>query len=598
MGLSSPAGPSAFTTPNGHSRLPSAVDTKTSTPYRRASLLPSARTTREPVPLTPTTSTEKRTQLPDLSPKRSFTTHRKDSELSPKEFLASLDSSTRNRPSFSDSTQTQTPPNRANAYRPSNLHYYSSSREDPQTPAVAPPPEPVSAPSRGDGTESHGSTGAATSVWDELDELKSRIRRIEMGGKIPATSGAVISQAIADRPRTANTAASTVSSSPNQQRKPDPSPAESTVAVTTPSKVHPLLTDALAMAKGHTSPAVYRALETTATEALSLSESAGSATLNGPSLPDRQFRRKADNVCRNLTELCIVLSNTKQQQPNLASPAFRSIAAAPSRRPSVQVNESPTVRPSIEPEGNISAQSSPSTALSRIEARRASMMGGGASAMGGSREPSQEPLTPSQMQMASRVNRAGTSLNKSRQTPEEDEDDEENLTLRAPSRAFTDFRDSRAGEKSRFSRTYTSREPLPDLQPSAMQSITRRPTIPIANNENTTPIRRPTIPIASNENTTPTRRPTIPIASNENTTSLRRPTIPTASNENLLARDGSRRYGIERQSSPAYEKQITREFATPRTPYTSNNRHSVGVVSGLGRSGSLNRRLQGTSTRD
>ncbi|PVH97577.1 hypothetical protein DM02DRAFT_616451 [Periconia macrospinosa] len=561
--FSSSAFQSISTPTNGNSRIPSAVDTKVGTPYRRASLLPSARTSREQTPLTPTTSTETRAQVQDLSPKRSFTTQRKDSDLSPKEFLAQLENG-RRQPSYSDSTQT--PPNRTNAYRPSNLHYYSASREDPQTPLAAPAAaEPAS--SRADGTESHGSTGPATSVWDELDELKSRIRRIEMGGKIPATSSAVISQATADRPRTANTSTTTVSSSPNQKRKPNPSPSESTVGIPTPSKIHPLLGEALAKAKQHTPPSVYRVLEATASEALSLAEMTGStgpqgtfhsasSILNGSSVPDRQVRRKADNICRSLTELCITLCDKK---PSLSSPAFRSVTV-PSRRSSVQVNDSPTIRPSIEPESNTQAQSSPSTAMSRIEARRVSMMAGGTANIGSTREPSQEPLTPSQLNMPSRVNRAGTSLNRTRQNADEEDDDP---TLRAPSRAFTDFRDFRPAEKSRYSRTYTSREPMPDLQPSAIQPSSIQPSA--------------------------TRPSAV-----QSTTSLRRPTVPGLSTENLLLRDDSRRYGIERQTSPAYEKQIARELTTPRTQFSSN-RHSVGGITGLGRSGSLNRRLRGKS---
>ncbi|KAF1958270.1 hypothetical protein CC80DRAFT_469186 [Byssothecium circinans] len=544
--------PSSATT-NG-SRIPSTVDTKagvqSGVQSRRASLIPS-RAAREQLPLTPSNPTDpSRSRIHDLSPQTSFSTRKQDSDLSPKEFLASLEVG-RRRPSYPDATHT--PPHRANAYRPSNLHYYSSSHDNLQTPVVA-TPQPTqqqeTAP-RVEGTESHGSTGPATSVWDELDELKTRIRRIEMGGKIPATASAVISQATADRPRTANTSVTTVSSSPNQQKKAAPSPSESTVGVQTPNKVHPLLGDALAKAKQHTTPAVFRVLEATAAEALALAEMTGSAgpqgtlqsassILNGASIPDRQVRRKADNICRSLTELCIALCDTK---PSLASPAFRSITA-PSRRSSVQVNgDSPTIRHSIEPESNTISQSSPSTALSRIEARRVSMLAGGT--YGSPRESSQEPPTASQNQIPSRSSRAGTSLHRPRPTTDDEDDDP---TLRAPSRAFTDFRDIRSSHKPRFSREYISREPMPGLEPSALQ----------------------------------------------HTTSLRRPTAPGLSNEtNLLYKDGSRRYGIDRQGTSAYEKRASAE-PSPRTQFSAN-RNSIGGYVGLGRSGSLNRRLRGKS---
>jgi hypothetical protein len=490
-----------------------------------------------------------RSRQQELSPKASFGARNRDAELSPRDFLAQLDVG-RRRPSQPDATHT--PPHRNSAYRPSNLHYYSSSRDNSHQ--VEPAQEPVS---RVDGTESHGSSGAPTSVWDELDDLKTRIRRIEQGGKIPATSGAAVSQAMADRPRTANTSITTASSSPHQQRKPNPSPAESTVGVPTSSKVHPLLGDALATVKQHASPAVYRVLRDTASEALQLAEMTGStgpqgtfhsasSILNGSSMPDRNVRRKADNICRSLTELCIALCEI---EPSVASPAPRA-TALPSRRPSVQINgNSPTVRQSIEPESDTLPRPSPSTAMGRIEARRVSMLAGTSRGYGSPRETSQEPLTPTQLHTPAHAHpsRAGTSLYQTRRAANEDDEDP---TLRAPSRAMTDFRSTRTTPRPQFGREYTSREPLPDLQPS------------------------------------PAIQPT---------TSLRRPTVTGRGNENnLLFRDSGRRYGLERQSSPAHEKQYSVDVA-PRTQYNPN-RNSIGGISGISRSVSLSRRQRGTST--
>ncbi|OAK99107.1 hypothetical protein IQ06DRAFT_276921 [Phaeosphaeriaceae sp. SRC1lsM3a] len=198
--LQSPASmPSSSTTPTT-SRIPSTstVEHRSSVQPRRSSLLPtSSRTPHDRPPQSPGTPLETpRTRPPELHTKASFS--RRDSDLSPRDFLAQL--SNRRRGSQPDALQT--PPNRT-AYRPSNLGHYSSSRDDTRTPHLEPAqPEPSS---HADGTESHGSTGPAASVWDELDELKTRIRRIEMGGKIPATASAVISQATTERPRTANT---------------------------------------------------------------------------------------------------------------------------------------------------------------------------------------------------------------------------------------------------------------------------------------------------------------------------------------------------------------------------------------------------------
>lgn len=419
-------------------------------------------------------------------------------------------------------------------------------------------------PSRADGTESHGSSGPAASVWDELDELKTRIRKIELGGKIPSTSGAIVSQAMADRPRTANTSATTVSSSPNQQRKPNISPPESTADthVSSSTRTHPLLRDALAKARQYIAPAVYRSLEATATEALTLAEMTGSAgpqgtlhsassILGGSNVSDRQVRRKADNICRSLTELCIALADSKN---SLASPAMRASAAAISRRPSVQINgDSPPIRQSIEPESNTLNNISPSRALSRIEARRSGLLSGGPN--GYNRDSSQDPLDD--RQIPSRLQRAGTSLHRTRGSI--DEEDEDEPSIRAPSRAMTDFRSvSRTTDKNRFNlgRQYTSREPMPDLQPSpALQS----------------------------------------------TASLRRPTVSGIPNESsLLFRDGHRRFDLGRESSPAYEKQVSgglrarAQLSVARNP---NNRNSIGGISDLSRSNvTLGRRMRGNST--
>ncbi|PSN67980.1 hypothetical protein BS50DRAFT_491560 [Corynespora cassiicola Philippines] len=535
------------------SRIPASIDTKAATPYRRASALPtsshlptSARLLREQSPLSPAHPPDmSRSRLLDLSPKPSFSsTKTKDTDMSPREFLSQMG---RRRPSHPDALQT--PPNRTSTYRPSNLHY-SSSRDTSKTPC---PDTPQDTSSRMDGTESQSqnSTGPAASVWDELDDLKTRIRKIELGGKIPTTSGAAVAQASAERPRTANTSVTTVSSSPKQQRKANASPAESTVGAHTPQKVHPLLKEALAKARQHLSPAIYRVLEATASEALELAELTGSAgpqgtlqsassVLAGASVPDRQVRRKADNICRSLTELCIAMCDPKS---SLASPALRTTIATGSRRPSVQVNgESPSARQGIESDTSPLPRTSPSRALSRIEARRASMMA--MSVNGSPREASQETPTPSQSQIPTRLVRAGTSFNRSRKTPEEDDED---LTLRAPSRALTDFRDTR--QKSRANREYTSREPLPDLQPA------------------------------------PSIQPTV---------SLRRPTVTGSGNENhLLYRDGSRRYNIDRQNSPAYEKQVSTDLGS-RMQYNPN-RNSIGSISALDRSASIPRRYRGAS---
>jgi hypothetical protein len=576
---STPSGPqssspahaiSGYTTPTTR-RIPftSTTEPKVSALPRRPTALPTPSRTNYQSPLSPNNPNEtQRTRLPELNAKTSFSS-RKDAELSPSEFLASM-----RRPSVPDTFQT--PPKRAatHAYRPSNLSY-TPVRKEPVTPQS----ESRYEASSHHETESHGSTGPAASVWDELDELKNRIKKIELGGgKTPATSNAAVAQASAERPRTANTAATTVSSSPHQLRKPSGSPSESTVDAPA-NKVHPLLRDALAKAKQHTAHSVYRALETTATEAIALAEMAGSTGMmssaasvySGAGAADRQVRRKADNLCRSLTELCIALCDTK---PSLASPALRSSAAAvaAARRPSVQVNgESPKTARDGEDTGSVVSFTgvSPSRALERIEARRTSMLAASTS----KRPTSQDTNGSNDPLMASRVQRASTSMNRGRRQSDADADveEDEDDTLRAPSRAMTDFRQLRSintntstytntnnssFEKNRHSRTYTSQEPMPELQPS------------------------------------PKFQPM---------QSSRRPTVTGVPNENsLLFRDSPRRFNFDRQSSPAVEKQTVnglRERLQLGANRANLNRNSTGTTSDLSRSMSLGRtRMRGAST--
>ncbi|KAF2817529.1 uncharacterized protein BDZ99DRAFT_513769 [Mytilinidion resinicola] len=559
---SSPAQPSASTTP----KTSSAIDTKQAAHPRRLSQLPSpsitVRNMREQSPVSPANVLDNhRTRMLGLSPQASFSSSRsKEQEASPQ----LLPQYGRRRPSFPDASGT--PPNRA--YRPSNLHY-SSSRDNDSTPHIDTPPEPNRAFSGADGTESADSIGAPSSVWDELDELKSRIRRIELSGKMPATSGAAISNGSGERPRTATTTVTTISSSPKHHRKPSTSPSESTVGGHTSSNIHPLLHSALAKAKENVSPSIYRGLEATVTEALALAALTGSAgpqgtlysassIINGATVPDRQVRRKADSLCRSLTELCIALCEVKI---NHESSAFRPTPLG-TRRASVQPSSevhTPTystpqpVRASIEPEAGV-LRSSPSRALSRIEARRSSLMG-----LNGSRESSLEP--PSQQNFPNRLSRAGTSLLRQRPMKEDDEDDP---TLRAPSRAMTDFSQVRASNRSkRLSKDFSELQPSPSLQP---------------------------------------------------TSSLRRPggNAPSENHHTLasstLLRDGNRRYR-DHQTPPAYEKSIAgdsvgsednRRVQPALGHYVEAARaaRASAGVGGLGRNGTFNRRVRGNGVGD
>lgn len=203
-----------------------------------------------------------------------------------------------------------------------------------------------------EGTESSTSTAAPSTVWDELDDLKSRIHRLELTGKIPPTSGAAMSRASDDRPPTATTNATTLSASPKQKSGAGAAPPDATSTTSSQRESQPILLSALSKTKNLVSPEVFSAIEAAATDALALSNmmgapgqpgpiSSGASTVGGGgSVTDRQLRRKADSICRSLTELCIALADevgpSKQQPPPPPSQPTREadLMKSPTSKPS------------------------------------------------------------------------------------------------------------------------------------------------------------------------------------------------------------------------------------------------------------------------
>jgi len=300
----------------------------------------------------------------------------------------------------------------------------------------------------------------------------------------------------------------TISSSPKQHRKPDTSPPE-TIGGSGGASIHPLLHSALTRCRTLLSPPLYNALKATASDALELAAMTGSSgpqgtvytaasIVNGAAGTDRQVRRKADNMCRSLTELCIALCDGKSDpaSPGLkATPLSRYESSGDS--PALSYARQAVRGASLEPEGR-----SPSRALQRIEARRVSLQGlnnGSSSSVNNSpREPrhedtSNKPYTqPQQAETSANrfSSRPGTSLLRARSRKDSnakanaDEEEDDDPTLRAPSRAMTELAGSggggggraRAGSQprrtQRFSREYTSQHPLPDgPQSSPLQGV-------------------------------------------------------------------------------------------------------------------------------
>ncbi|KAH8595696.1 hypothetical protein B0O99DRAFT_686681 [Bisporella sp. PMI_857] len=361
------------------------------------------------------------------------------------------------RPSVPDQALSSRTP----TYRQSNLSY-SASRTYNSSPLVSRTDnvQEVAETQRAtEGTESSVSTTAPSTVWDELEDIKSRINRLELTGKLPATSGAAISRASQERPPTATTTVTTISSSPKRGRGNSISPVDSTRMETQVNDAHPLLSAALAKSKALLSPEVYSALEATAADALSISVMMGTSGQPGPIsssqstigggsniVSDRQVRRKADSMCRSLTELCLALSEVKSEQvlPNQDEERPKSRDTEPVHSADVTQRQ-PTL-------SDLARVKSSPRALSRLEARRSSLLA--TSNLPSPRYAPSDAGTPTQSSMAGR--RTSLLLRNRRAGTEEPEEEDESR-FRAPSRAITEV-----GRIRNSTREYTSQQPLPD----------------------------------------------------------------------------------------------------------------------------------------
>lgn len=194
-------------------------------------------------------------------------------------------------------------------------------------------------------SESSNSTAAPSTVWDELDELKSRIHRLELTGKLPKTSGAAISRTSEERPPTAGTGATTLSGSPKHASGVGAAHTEiASLSSSQRETQQPLLQSALGKTKQFLSSDVFDALEAAANDATLLSRMMGTAGQPGPissgastigtggsgTVTDRQLRKKAERVCQSLTELCIALTEERSQQQqslSLSRPHTRGTSA-------------------------------------------------------------------------------------------------------------------------------------------------------------------------------------------------------------------------------------------------------------------------------
>ncbi|KAL6403801.1 hypothetical protein AUP68_13173 [Ilyonectria robusta] len=222
-------------------------------------------------------------------------------------------SQSRRRPSITDNNST--PQARGPTFRTPTAHNHSKAyNSSPLVKSFDFPPQqqqqqPAAEASQVEGTESTTSNTAPSTVWDELDDLKSRIHRLELTGKLPSTSGAAVSRLSDERPPTANTTVTTMSSSPKRPGK-DNQVIDTLSNTSIQKEAHPLLHAALTKSKHLLDVEVYRALESAANDAMALSTmmgspgqlgpiSSGASTIgSGTTMTDRQLRRKADSERR------------------------------------------------------------------------------------------------------------------------------------------------------------------------------------------------------------------------------------------------------------------------------------------------------------
>lgn len=310
-------------------------------------------------------------------------------------------------------------------------------------------------------TESTISTTAPSTVWDELDDLKSRIKKLELTGKLPPSSAAAMVSS--ERPRTATTQATTMSSSPKHKTT---VPALPSAIEGIPSTTHPLLHEALTNAKTTVSNEIYQKLQATASDALQLSaltSQDNSTGMRSPMSPadERQIRRRTESMCRSLTELAIALLAESKTAPSpMTRPGSREAGTAFASRTRRASNE-PSDRPPVT-----------TRVHSRLESRRTSLMMDQPSASSPVEQTDFGTPAPSVISQPATTSRivSRTSTVRHRRTPgyhDGANDDDESVLVRPVSRAMTDVASSHrpsARNRANFSREYTKQHPLPTQQ--------------------------------------------------------------------------------------------------------------------------------------
>lgn len=174
----------------------------------------------------------------------------------------------------------------------------------------------------GGGSDSPPSNIAPSIVWDELDDLRSRLNKLEMAEQIASYADDTTPNHRGLASRATTTAPTTVSSGPRPSL-PAPSMSAKTIIKTLDHEdVRAQLHDALTQAKALLEPRLFRLLETSASEALALGDLAESMSpkdavasaysiINGDADNNRELLNRVISMHRSLTDLCLHLCDAK-----------------------------------------------------------------------------------------------------------------------------------------------------------------------------------------------------------------------------------------------------------------------------------------------
>ncbi|KAL1961383.1 hypothetical protein VTO42DRAFT_111 [Malbranchea cinnamomea] len=176
--------------------------------------------------------------------------------------------------------------------------------------------------------------------------------------------------------------------------------------------------------------------------------SGGLSVVNGASGSDRQMRRKADSVCRSLTELCLALSEDQPPVPASnprpssrdATSTVRLVNGRPdtdSATPTLTYRRSASHEPEDPPRSQVSFNLAPGS-HGLPEGRRRSMLNLSSTANHASDDGSESPSTVKLPTPPSRLSRSTTLLRSRRIAPEEGEYGDKLAAPRPVSRAMTE----------------------------------------------------------------------------------------------------------------------------------------------------------------